>query len=84
MIRDFKNMRRWTEADEISMDLLMTQLAAGASLIIAAIALFIVLTIDPVSADITGATTDNLISDDMASYTEIYGHAAIFEEGDME
>ncbi len=84
MTKDFKNLRRWTEADEISLDLLMTKLATFFAIAISAIALFMVLTVEPVNASITSITTDNLMSDDMASYTAIYGYHAVFEEGDME
>lgn len=32
---------------------------------------------------VTGATTDNLLSDEMAEYIVLYGHDADFDEGDM-
>jgi hypothetical protein len=36
------------------------------------------------TASVTSANTDNLLSDDMAEYTAIYGHDADFDEGDMQ
>lgn len=84
MTRDFKNLRKWTDDDEISLDLLMTKLLAFVAIAISASALFLVLNVEPVNADITSATTDNLMSEDMASYTAIYGYGTVFTEGDME
>jgi len=46
--------------------------------------LFMVLTVPAATASIASATTDNLMSEDMASYTAIYGYGAVFEESDME
>ena len=83
MTKDFKNLRRWTEGDEQSLERLMTRLTALCAMAVSAIALFMALTVAPATA-ITSATTDNLMSDDMASYTAIYGYHAVFEEGDME
>lgn len=36
------------------------------------------------SHSVTSATSDLLMSEDMASFTQIYGQAAVFDEGDME
>lgn len=45
---------------------------------------FTVFSISNAQGSVTGAVTDNLMSDDMSEYTALYGHDADFDEGDME
>lgn len=84
MTRDFKNMHKWTHDDEISFDLLMLRLGLISTLIVGLITLFMLLTIEPVQATVVSATYDNLMSEEMAAYTVLYGHGETYTEMDME
>ncbi len=74
----------WTEQQERAIDCVryLPLLTLGA---VAVIFMLVTAFDDPAeAANITGATTDNLMSEEMASYTVTQGHAMIFDEGDME
>lgn len=74
----------WTTKQEQEIECIAFMPVAIISIIAVVAILVMAFNAPKAFADITGATTDALMSEDMASYIAIYGHAAIFEEGDMQ